>query len=224
VRGCFVTGTDTGVGKTVVAAALCAALAARGARVAPFKPVVTGTQEPGRHDHEVLAAAAGGGLDPGAVAPLTFGPAASPHLAAELAGRRIEPAALVAAARAAEDGADALVVEGVGGLMVPLTPGYLVRDLARELGLPVVVAARPGLGTLNHTLLTLESARAVGLRVAGVVLTPWPARPDRLQASNRETITRLGGVDVGTLPPLESLDPPTLARAGEPLLEMLAVE
>jgi dethiobiotin synthetase len=224
VRGCFVTGTDTGVGKTVVAAALCAALAARGVRVAPFKPVVTGTDEPGPADHEVLAAAAGGGLDPATVTPLAFGPAASPHLAAELAGRRIEPAELVAAARAAGGAADALVVEGVGGILVPLTPGYLVRDLARDLGLPLVVAARPGLGTINHTLLTLEAARAVGLRVWGVVLTPWPAEPSRLEASNRVTIARLGGVPVGTLPRLETLDPPHLAPAGAALLEELAVE
>ena len=68
------------------------------------------------------------------------------------------------------------VVEGVGGLLVPLGPEADVRDLARDLGLPLVVAARPGLGTINHTLLTLEAARAAGLTVAGVVLTPWPER------------------------------------------------
>ena len=69
--------------------------------------------------------------------------------------------------------------EGVGGLLVPITPGYLVRDLAIDLGLPVVVAARTGLGTINHTLLTVEAARAGGLSVAGVVMTPWPGEPSR---------------------------------------------
>jgi dethiobiotin synthetase len=222
VRGCFVTGTDTGVGKTVVAAAVCAALAARGTRVAAFKPVVTGTDEPGPHDHEVLASAVGG--DPAAVTPLAFGPAASPHLAAELAGRRIEPAELVAAARAAADQADALVVEGVGGILVPLTPGYLVRDLARDLGLALVVAARPGLGTINHSLLTLEAARAVGLPVAGVVLTPWPPDPDRVRTSNLDTLARLGRVPVATLPHVDVLDARALATEGARLLEELPVE
>jgi dethiobiotin synthetase len=219
VRGCFVTGTDTGVGKTVVAGAICAALVARGERVAAFKPVVTGLDDapaPGwPPDHELLAAAAGG-LDPATVSPLTFGPPVSPHLAAELAGERIEPAALVAHARAAAQGAAALVVEGVGGILVPLTPGYLVRDLARELGLPVVVAARPTLGTINHTLLTVEATRAVGLTVAAVVLTPWP-EDDAVARSNRTTIARLARVSVATLPPLASADPTSLAKAGAAL-------
>jgi dethiobiotin synthetase len=198
VRGLFVTGTDTGVGKTVVAAAICAALRERGISVAAWKPVVTGTEEPGPTDHERLGAAAG--QDPTTVTPHTFAPPVSPHLATELAGTRLEPAELVASARAAAEGAEELVVEGVGGLLVPLTPGYLVRDLARDLGLPLVVAARPGLGTINHTLLTLEAARAVGLDVDRVVLTPWPDEPSEMERSNRDTIARLGNVEVETLP------------------------
>jgi dethiobiotin synthetase len=201
VRGCFVTGTDTGVGKTVLAAALVAALRARGVRAAAFKPVVTGIDEPepGRPaDHELLGAAAG--MAPAAVAPLRFGPAVSPHLAAELAGTAIEPDGLVAAARAAGARADALVVEGVGGLLVPLTPQHTIRDFAVALGLPVVVAARPGLGTISHTLLTLEAARAAGLVVRAVVLTPWPEAPSAMQRSNRATIARMGAVEVATLP------------------------
>ena len=216
MRGVFVTGTDTGVGKTVVAAAVCAALRARGERVAAWKPVVTGVEEAERPgwppDHELLALAAGG--EPGAVAPLTFGPAVSPHLAAELAGSEIEPPDLVASARAASADAQVLVVEGVGGLLVPLTLGFLVRDLARELALPLVVAARPGLGTINHTLLTVEAARAVGLTVVGVVLTPWPEAPSVMERSNRDTIERLAGVEVSTLPWLPRADPELLAGAG----------
>src|ERR687891_1403911 len=161
LRGVFVTGTDTGVGKSVLAAAICGALAGRGERVAAFKPAVTGLDEdPGErgHDHELLASVANAGQSPEEVAPYRFGPPVSPHLAAELAGVRIEPAELVAAARAHE----LLVCEGVGGLLVPLTSGYLVRDLAIDLGLPVVIAARTGLGTINHTLLTVEAARGAG--------------------------------------------------------------
>jgi dethiobiotin synthetase len=201
VRGLFVTGTDTGVGKSVVASVICAGLAARGHRVAAFKPVVTGLDDPPGEwppDHELLASVTG--QDPSAVAPWQFGPPASPHLAAELDGAVLEPSELLAAARRAGAYADVLVCEGVGGLMVPITPGYLVRDLALDLRMPLVVAARPGLGTINHTLLTLEAARAAGLNPVAVVMTPWPAAPGRLEESNRETVERLGGVPVSTLP------------------------
>jgi dethiobiotin synthetase len=196
----------------VVAAALAAALRARGERVAPVKPVLTGTDEPPDPvwppDDELL----------GAKVARRFGPPVSPHLAAELAGEPIEPAELVAVARVAAAGADVVVVEGVGGILVPLTPGYLVRDYARELGLPLVVAARPGLGTLNHTLLTLEAARAVALEVRAVVLTPWPEQPTVMERSNHATIERLGAVPVLTLPVLPHPDPDRLADAGARLV------
>jgi dethiobiotin synthetase len=218
LRGLFVTGTDTEAGKSVLAAAICAALAARGERVAAFKPAVSGLDDPPSegwpHDHELLARAASAGQAPDAVAPYRFGPPVSPHYAAELAGAPIDPAALAESARAAARDADALICEGVGGLMVPLTTGYLVRDLALDLGLPVLVAARTGLGTINHTLLTVESARAAGLRVAGVVMTPWPERPAPIEASNRSTVERLAELPVSGLPPTS---PSGLAKAGAAL-------
>src|SRR5919106_5755058 len=210
MRGLFVTGTDTGVGKSIVAGAICAALAARGDHVAAFKPVVTGLgQSPDDwpEDQVLLAQAAGGRQTPEDVAPYRFGPPVSPHYAAELAGEMIEPARILAAARDHE----LVVCEGVGGLMVPITTGYLVRDLAVDLGLPVVIAARTGLGTINHTLLTVEAARAAGLTVAGVVMTPWPSEPEQIERSNRKTVERLAGVPVHGLPPT---DPDSLASAG----------
>jgi len=217
LRGLFVTGTDTEVGKSVVAACICAALVARGDRVAAFKPVVTGFDEEagefGR-DHELLARAANAGQAPDDVTPHTFGPAVSPHLAAELAGLTIEPTELATAAREQAGDEGVLVCEGVGGLMVPITPGYLVRDLAVDLGLPVVIAARPGLGTINHTLLTVEAARAGGLEVAAVVMTPWPDAPSPMEQSNRDTIASLGDVPVAGLPPTT---PDRLAEAGASL-------
>jgi dethiobiotin synthetase len=221
MRGLFVTGTDTGVGKSVLAAAICAGLAASGQRVAAFKPVVTGLDEPPGEwppDHELLAGVTG--QDPEAVAPWRFGPPASPHLAAELDGVALEPGELLAAARRAGAWADALVCEGVGGLMVPITPGYLVRDLALDMRMPLVVAARPGLGTINHTLLTLETARAAGLEPVAVVMTPWPDAPTAVERSNRETVAQLGGVAVTGLP---RCTPSTLAQAAQalPLSEWL---
>jgi dethiobiotin synthetase len=217
VRGLFVTGTGTGVGKTVLSAALLAAMAAAGEPVRAHKPVVTGLDEPPGEwppDHELLAAATGQASEE--VAPLRYGPAVSPHLAAELAGRRHDPAQLLAAARAAGQG-HTLVVEGVGGLLVPLAEGYTVRDLAAEVALPLVLAATPSLGTINHTLLTLEAARAAGLEVCAVALTPWPARPSAMERSNRDTIARLGEVEVAGLPPLPGPDLAALADAGSQL-------
>jgi len=198
-----------------VAAAICATLVARGEKVAAFKPVVTGLDEsPGEWppDHRLLAMATG--QRPEQVTPVSFGPAVSPHLAAELDATRIDPGALTKAARAVGAGADLLICEGVGGLLVPLTPEFSVRDLAADLGLALVVVARSGLGTINHTLLTVEAARAGGLGVAGVVMTPWPSEPDPVQRSNRETVERLAEVPVSGLPPTS---PERLAEAGTAL-------
>ena len=102
--------------------------------------------------------------------------------------------------------------------LVPITPGYLIRDLAIDLGLPLVIAARTGLGTINHTLLTLEAARAVALDVRAVVLTPWPEAPSALERSNRTTIEHLGGVAVRTLARIERPDVDLLAAAGAALI------
>jgi dethiobiotin synthetase len=233
LNGVFVTGTGTEVGKTVVAAVIARTLAGEGKGVAVFKPAVTGLDEPpldrpkcgatgdiSAHrlpDHELLRVAAGSKQNDDEISPYRYGPAASPHLAAAEAGEEIDPARLVAAAQAAAAGADALVCEGVGGLLVPLTRDYLVRDLAVELALPLVIAAPPGLGTINHTLLTIEAARAAALEVAAVVLTPWPDEPGQIERSNRETIQAIGEVTVDRLPPIDldaleawpSLRPPT---------------
>jgi dethiobiotin synthetase len=215
----LVTGTDTGVGKTVLAGAIIAALRARGVRVGALKPVITGLDEAADphwpRDHELLAAAAGS--TPPEVTAIGYGPAVSPHLAAALAGRPIVPADLLVAARRASEACETLIVEGVGGLRVPLVDGYDVRAFAVELGLPLLIAARPGLGTINHTLLTLEAARSVGLAVAAVVLTPWPAQAGPIEHSNRETIARIGEVSVATLPPIARGTPELLAGAGERL-------
>jgi dethiobiotin synthetase len=226
LRGLFVTATDTGVGKSVLSASLLASMHATGVPVRAHKPVVTGLEDPREiaargawpADHELLAGVSG--MRTHEVSPLRFGPAVSPHLAGELAGAPVDADELRAHARAlaaAEPAQGALIVEGVGGLLAPLARDYLVRDHALALGLPVVIAARPGLGTINHTLLTLEAARSVALRVAAVVLTPWPSDPTRMELSNRETIARLGAVEVASLPRVAGPEPGALARAGDGL-------
>ena len=238
MRGFFVTGTGTEVGKTVVAATLARTLANKGERVAVFKPAVTGLDEFADDgssgdedstaplpDHDLLRLAAGSGQSDDEIAPYRYGPPASPHLAAAQADEKIDPERLLAGARAAAASADVLVCEGVGGLLVPLawrlgvamrdqSANYLVRDLAVALGLPVIVAASPGLGTINHTLLTLEAARSAGLNVEAVVLTPWPEQPSSIEQSNFETIEDLGRVAVHTLPRLDLSAPDTWPSMG----------
>ena len=191
MRGLFITGTDTSVGKTVLSAALLGAMAAAGERVSAHKPAVTGlddaaidsTQPPWPPDHELLGAAAGMAADE--VAPLRYGPAVSPLLASELAGETLQARRVLAAGAAAvadrDDGQRTVIVEGVGGLLSPLAENLTVCDLAVALRLPLLIAARVGLGTINHTLLTLQAARAAGLSVRAVVLTPWPELPSRLE-------------------------------------------
>ena len=226
MRGLFVTGTGTGVGKTVLAGAVAARLRDEGLRVAVFKPVLTGLEEasePGwPRDDELLAAAAG--VPVATTALRRYGPPVSPHLAAELAGEQLALSELVSAATALAREADAIIVEGVVGLLVPLNATATVRDLAVALGLPLLVAASPGLGTLNHTLLTIEAARAAGLGVRAVVLGPWPSEPTPMHDSNRETIARLGGVEVACLPAARTGTPVELLRlaAELPLADWLA--
>ncbi len=213
-EGFFVTGTGTEVGKTVVAAVLAHDLRREGASVAVFKPAVTGLDEPGEPDHALLRRAAGSAQSDDEIAPYRYGPPASPHLAAAQAGEEIDPERLRRGAGEAAASAERLVCEGVGGLLVPLASAYLVRDLAIDLGLPLVIAATPGLGTINHTLLTLEAARAVKLTVAAVVLTPWPAQPSPIESSNRETIESLGKVPVRVLPQRDLSAPESWPRLG----------
>jgi len=229
--GVFVTGTGTEIGKTVVAAVLARSIADHGASVAVFKPALTGMDEFPDYDEAVaIAAVAAGGADTSIenlpdhailraaarssqtddeIAPYRFNPPMSPHLAAGLAGVEIDPDRVMRAARAAADGVDAIVCEGAGGLLVPLSPSWTMRSCAVELGYPLVVVAPPGLGTINHTLLTIESARSVGLKVAAVVLNPWPEDPTPIEADNRETIESLAGVEVLTLPKLDLSRPDT---------------
>jgi dethiobiotin synthetase len=205
--GIFVTGTGTEVGKTVVAAVIAHILAAEGQRVHVFKPAVTGLDEGVETDHALLRRASGSDQGDDQIAPYRYGPPASPHLAAALAGEEIDPERLRQTAHAAAEDADVLVCEGVGGILVPLSPTYLVRDLAADLGYPLVVVASPGLGTINHTLLTIESARTAGLHVAAVVLNPWPEKPTQIESDNRKIIANLADVPINTLSPIDLADP-----------------
>ena len=198
MRGVFVAGTDTDAGKTVVAAALVAALGAR-----YWKPVQSGLAGlPGGDSAEVARPT---GRDPADFPPpaCAFQAPLAPDQAAALEGARIDPARIVLPQRPGP-----LVVEGAGGLLVPLDGATLMIDLARRLGLPIVLAARTGLGTINHTLLSLEALARRALPVAGVVFS-GPDHP-----ANVAAIRRLGGVPIlGRIPRLDPLTPAALAAA-----------
>jgi dethiobiotin synthetase len=222
LRGCFVTGTDTGVGKTQASAALLHALGAQGYKVAGLKPVAAGC-EPGEaggvnDDVNLLLRASNVTLSEADVGPCQLRTACAPHLAARIEGVTISRPALLAAARALAQRADLLVVEGVGGFRVPLGDDWDSADLAVDLGLPVVMVVGLRLGCLSHALLTAEAVRARGLRLAGWIANPIdPGMP--LAANNLAALTeRLqAGYGAARLAVLPWLDLPTPARLAEHL-------
>jgi dethiobiotin synthetase len=199
VNGLFVTGTDTGVGKTVLTAGIVCALRARGHSVGVAKPVQSGalTLDPDG-DAMVLKRWTRVAESPGEIAPFAFAAALAPSVAAELEGRSVDRAFLVDHVRSVGARFGAVVVEGAGGLLVPLGEDWTIADLARDLALPILVVARAGLGTVNHSALTVRVARGTRLDVIGVVLN-GPA--DDSTPGNARMIERLAEVPVlGHLP------------------------
>lgn len=172
----FVTGTDTGVGKTAVACAIARSARRAGLRVRALKPVETGcARGPGSTlvpaDALALAAAAGDDAPLERLCPYRLELPAAPQIAAAAAGESLGLARIAEALAAARKDADLVLVEGAGGLLVPISPALDMAGLAAQLGLGLVIVARAALGTINHTLLTLEAARARGLRVLGVAIS-----------------------------------------------------
>jgi dethiobiotin synthetase len=170
----FVTGTDTGVGKTVVAAGIAAALARRGEDVGVMKPVASGARLRGGRlvsDDALLLVRAAGSRDPlELVNPICLRPPLAPSVAARVSGRRIGLGRVWKAYRTLSRVHECLVVEGVGGILVPVLDRFPVALLAKRLGLPLLIVARPTLGTINHTALTVLAARTHGLPVRGIVI------------------------------------------------------
>ncbi len=195
--GLFFTGTDTGVGKTTVAAAVACLLRQRGHEVAVRKPVATGGESRGGRlvSEDTIRLADAAGLGPDAweqVTPWTFADPVAPPVAARRQGVGLSLEQLIDAVYGTVRPGEVLLVEGVGGLLCPLTENDTVADLAAALGLPLVVVARRSLGTLNHTLLTLEAARARRLPVAGVVVSETAPPDGPADATNVDELRRLG--------------------------------
>ncbi len=210
IKGIFITGTDTGVGKTQVASGLALALQRRLESAVPllqrgvqlWKPVQTGVH-PGDPEADSYRLWMGSGCSQleSEITTITLPDPLAPWMAAGRAGTEIDYEALVEEGRRRINQAGCLIVEGAGGLAVPLTGNKLIGHLAQQLGLPVVLIARTGLGTVNHTLLSLSYAKMLGIRVAGVILNGYKDRTDRSLHENVTMIEQFGGVPViGKLP------------------------
>lgn len=188
MKGLFVTGTDTGVGKTVVTAAIALALRALGVDVGVVKPIQTG-----EGDAETLRRLAELEAEPQEIAPYSFAAPLAPLVSARLEGKTIDVTEVASTTLRLAARHDVALVEGIGGLCVPISEGATVVDLAVALGFPLAIVARAGLGTVNHTLLTVREARRRDLEVAGVVLN---GAEDESTATNTELIQAFTGVPV----------------------------
>ena len=209
-RGIFVTGTDTGVGKSIVAAALARLLTMRGVKVGVMKPVTSGCrEEDGRlvSDDALLLCQAAGTACSDDIAPYLLREPVAPAEAAKRDGVVIDFGRIREAYDRLAAAHDYVIVEGAGGLMVPLAGGLLVADLARQLDLPLLVVARPDLGTINHTVLTCFAAGQMELRVAGVIVNNYPASPGLAERSAPHHIGSLCGAPVlGIWPHRDDID------------------
>lgn len=215
----LVTGTDTGVGKTVIAAALLIALRGQGIRAIGFKPAETGVEGVEPSDSEILARASSA-AHPAATPLLRLAEPLAVALAAERAGVELDPQAAVARVAALRAAGFRVVVEGAGGLLAPLCWSFTARDLARDLALSAVIVARAGLGTLNHTCLTLEALRAWAVPVSAIVLNG--AEGSLAEETNPEALRRLvPDVPVVTVPRFATRDAWACAEQAAPLVKGL---
>ena len=203
-QGFFVTGTDTGVGKTLVSAALIHSLCDKGLRVSGMKPVASGCVETGHglrnEDADQLLSAANVVADYDLTCPYRFLPPVAPHIAAEEQGVVISSDHIVECYQRLESSCDAVVVEGVGGWQVPLDEWKNLSDLAIELGLPVVIVVGGRLGCINHALLTAESVMASGLSVAGWVFNQIDPDMQQVDAVKETLQARMPGILVADIP------------------------
>jgi len=207
-KGVFITGTDTGVGKTFITAAIARFLHDRGMSVGVMKPVTSGCVMVGgklvSEDAELLKRASSCTAPDADIAPYLLKAPLAPSIAAAQEGVQIRFDTILQAYRRLEAGHDFVLVEGAGGLLAPLTEKQFIADLCLSLQLPLLVVARPNLGTVNHTLLTCFCAKKLGIEVAGIIINQYPENPGPAETYAPEMIAALSGSPVlGTLPQVE---------------------
>jgi dethiobiotin synthetase len=220
-RGIFVTGTDTGVGKTVIACGLARGLRQRGIDVGVMKPCETGVGPAGPLDALALRAAAGVNDPIEVICPHFFALPAAPSVAAQVEGRVVDLERIRVASKALDARHEFLLVEGAGGWLVPITPEFAMADLAAELGFPVLVVARASLGTINHTLLTVEAIERRGIPLAGVVVNHAGGVLSGADARNLHALRgALGAKLLGEVPPLADPGRDPLDSLAERILQL----
>jgi dethiobiotin synthetase len=220
-KGLFITGTDTGVGKTLVAGGIASILVKKGLRVGVFKPIATGCRmEKGRlvsDDAKFLAKFSNCSCGLPIVNPIAYQTPAAPIIAAQIENRRIDYARIEDAYLFICENHDVVIVEGIGGVRVPISPNVDVLELADQFHLPVVVVARPNLGTINHTLLTVDALRMNEIPFAGVVISgSKPDTTDLAEKTAAQTISEYDNIKILSVIPLDaesSVEKQTLGRA-----------
>ena len=205
-KGLFVTGTDTDVGKTVIAGGIARVLRDKGQRVGVFKPIASGCRSDRQglvsEDAEFLAHCADSPESLEHICPVRYREPLAPEVAVKRGARPIDFKSVQTYYNRLVTDKDAVIVEGVGGLLVPLAEGFTVADLAKQINLPLLIVSRAGLGTINHTLLTIEVARSRGLRVAGVVINSYVADTATVaEETNPAAIERASGAKVLAIVP-----------------------
>ncbi len=209
--GIFITGTDTEVGKTVVSAGLALALKARGIKVGVMKPVATGCHGPEKRlisSDAVYLFEAAENEYPSLTSPSRYRNPLAPNVAAVLEKREVDLESIRKAYLELQKHYDFIIVEGIGGLLVPLTKDYFVSNLIREFHLPLVIVARGGLGTINHSLLTVDAAVIRGFDIRGIIFNRVPVvNYSMAEITNPKVVHDLTGIPVlGSLPEMEDLD------------------
>ena len=217
IPGLFITATDTGIGKTVIAAAIANWFRTRGQRAGVCKIAATGCVHRREglvsEDAEILAHAADSPFSLATICPIRYAEPLAPAVAAQRAGVPLDWSLLQLSLNKISAESDVIIIEGVGGVMVPMDEQYMVLDVARTLALPALVVARPGLGTINHTILTVNALKLAGVKVAGVVINRYPTdTADTATETNPAVIEKWCEVPLLCLVPDEPFTPPILPR------------
>ncbi len=227
-RGFFITGTDTGVGKTVVTGAIARWLVQHGKRIGVFKPIATGCVRRREglvsEDAEFLAFCSDSEFTLEQINPVRYREPLAPSVAAERSGRNLDWDEIHLSYRNLIEKSDLVLVEGIGGVMVPISRDYLVLDMMEDLKLPVIIVARPGLGTINHTLLTINACRSRGLEVVGIIINGYqPYKATLAEETNPRVIAEVARSNILTVIPYDKKTSIEKGRLGEETYAAIAL-
>ena len=225
-NGLFIAGTDTGVGKTLIAGGIARVLCQQGLKVGVFKPIASGCRDEGiliSSDTEFLALCADAEYSLSVISPVTYKTPAAPITCVQIEGRAIDYEEIAVAYKYLCDNTDVVIVEGIGGAMVPLDAEHTVLDLAVEFNLPTVIVARPNLGTINHSLLTIAAVRNAGLPVAGLVISGYnPMEATIAEETSPDVICGFSNTSLLSIVPYDEESSVEDGKLGEGIIETLS--